>query len=128
MDKYQIIDTALNVFHLLWVVVMLASILVFLINRRWFWIKLGLVMSATTTLSQIVWTNCPLVILQAAIWNHGHPDDPRHIRSITCDLVQEHLGVSILPWMVTASLAALFLSGLWVAFWRHSREKKRPEN
>lgn len=128
MDTYRLIDVAFNVFHLIWVVVALGSFVVFWIWKRPGWLILSMAMNATTLLGQIVWLHCPLVILQAMVWNHGHPENQRPVRSVTCDLVRDHLGVTILPWMVTASLAAIFAVMLWVAFRFFLRRIKSQDN
>ncbi len=70
---YQVLAVALDIFHLVWIGVMITTCILSIIPKRPLFKKIYLIVIGTTILLQIVFLGCPLTVLSQAL---RQCDDP----------------------------------------------------
>lgn len=109
--NYRRLANAVNVFHWVWVGVLLTSLI---LPIAFPWMRpFTMVIIIVTGFSQVIWCRCPLGLLEESLRaKAGERPTPR--APFLVEALRRHFGIDVPPWVIAAQMAALTILALYL--------------
>jgi hypothetical protein len=113
--NYRWLAKAVNVFHWIWVGVLLTS-LILPIGFPWMR-PFTIAVIIVTGFSQVIWCRCPLGLLEESL--RAKAGDTPTRAPFLVNALRRHFGINVPPWVIAAQMAVLMIFALYLLFAGH---------